>query len=136
MTNLKINPIKIFKVDDVSYKIEFDFDAFIKFQALTGVSLLEKVEAKHFEDPKFLRALVWAGLLHHQDSFDGDISDDGILDDEAKKGLKATGKLLSLKHATEIINVVLEALALAKSSNLEEDSEKKEPIKKGKKQEI
>lgn len=87
---------KVFVQLDKKRQLHLDFNAMVAFEDETGTSLFEMKDTDSMS-AKTIRALLWACLLHEDESLD----------------IKDVGKFVTLSNIQEISEKLGEAMAIA-----------------------
>ncbi len=100
----KINSGVLVELGGETRKLEFTMHSVVQYKLLTGKNLF-KGELDTGE-PEEITALVWAGLISNDESFDGDIDSTGKADDNIRAALRRIAKWLTFQKIAEVGNAI------------------------------
>lgn len=108
----KLDPSVYLDVLGQRKKLEYSFHAIKQFKRLTGKSLFKGFDYSNLEEDDF-SALVWAGLIKHDPSLDGDVEGLGKPSEHVQEKLKEIDKSLDYQRMIEIMTLITKALGAA-----------------------
>lgn len=121
-TDNKALPSEAIVLNDKTYRVQFTMYSLLKFKKLTGKNILKgELDSREPED---MIHFLWAGLLAHEPSFDGEIID-GKPDSSLEKALEDIAKLMTFDKFSEIGEVLNRAFKNAMPAPKEGNSPQK-----------
>lgn len=81
-----------------------------QLKRLTGRSLLKGIQA---DDPDFVAALVWAGLIETHKEFDGKIDQGGNPDQAIEAAIRQISSWIDFRRLSEIASIIGQAVEQA-----------------------
>lgn len=95
------------ELDGVDYTIEYSLYSFAKLQKVFGVNAL--AGELDFNNPEHLLYFLWAGLITHNEEFDGNLMPDGAQDAVLRKAIRTLGSYLTLERMNKISGLLVGA---------------------------
>jgi hypothetical protein len=108
------------KIGEKTYKLEYSLYSFAKLKKAFGINAM--AGQVDFNDPEHVLYFLWAGLITHDRSLDGNVFPDGNLDDQLESAVRMLGTFLTLSKMREVSALVMEAFLASTGAT--------EPVKK------